>query len=254
MTTTETLGLAALPYIGADHSFDLCEELALKHIPLKTRLLEPALFESKWYDYRQLHPTQATYLFLHHYSRAYGNYIRSCIDYKKGYTQAIKGSDLFFPKITTGKGKHAVSHIGDPHREHVPFWKLRQRADRMGVRYDFFCRAGMAHFDGEGWANFVPRPHHLDDDVIGLEILDAWEMELRAKIQWAEKEFYRVENWTGHKDQLAYEAFIVKQIKRRSVPAFSLSTALYDTSAVRIETAMANFESDVIERAIALSA
>lgn len=257
MLTTEEdpkNALAGPPYIGAEHSSDLGEQIAIQHIPLKVRLLEPALYETKWFDYRQMSPTQATYLFLHHYSIQYGNYIRTAIDGKKGYTRAIRGGDLFFPKKMIGTGRKAVVTIGDPHREHVPFWKLRQRADLYGIRYDFFCRAGMEHFMDVGWANFVPRPHHLDDDVLGLGVLNKWELESRAKIQWAENDFYRVENFTGHKDQLAYEAYIVQSIKRRQIKAFGLSTALYEKDAIRFETALQHFEQDEISRATSLAA
>ena len=50
-------------YFGSDLSVEDYERLRINHIQHSLALHEPALFDTKWFDYRFLHPTQATYLF-----------------------------------------------------------------------------------------------------------------------------------------------------------------------------------------------
>lgn len=227
-------------FIGADRDFDAYESVAFKLIPKKLREKEAALFGSKWFDYRQMHAVQATYLFVHFYNVAYGGFLAQTSDVKLRYAKAIKGGDVFLQN--EGKG----------HRDRLAFWRLRQRADEYGIRYDFFVRAAFACFVEDGWVN-APRPQHVDNDEITLRVLDAWHRDCRDRIQWARNPFFTVKEWSGHPDQTAYESSIVEAIKRKPTKRFAIHGAIYERDALRIERAIVEFSEDDVAEAIALA-
>lgn len=212
----ETFG----PYYGSDLDWNSCEILAIAKIDRKLLNKETKLYGQKWFDYRNLHPTMATYLFAHYFNRAYGAFMGESFDHKKRFMAAFKGKDVMAA------------------REVKSFWKLRQRVDEMGVRYDFFMREAMAWCGSRGWKQ-PPRPAHLaTDDEVLLHVSNLWENEQRAKIQWAVSRRFRVENFVGAPDQIAYEQHLAQRIMERAHPKFSLHAALYLYEALRIETAI----------------
>ncbi|UUZ75559.1 hypothetical protein LP414_27975 [Polaromonas sp. P1(28)-13] len=200
-------------FYGSDLSLEHCEVLAIQNIHRKLLSAEAKLFSTKWFDYRPLHPVQATYLMVHHYNRAFGDFIGTALDRSKRYTQAFKGKDFMLA------------------REKPSFWRLRQRIDELGIRYEFFLREAMNWHIARGWGKSVmnpPRPAHLatNDEMI-VDVSNAWARECRAKIQYAASPRFAVPQFVGSADQLAYEAYLIEQIKRRPSPMYALHGALY---------------------------
>ncbi|MPQ56324.1 hypothetical protein [Duganella sp. FT27W] len=228
---TETFG----PYFGSELDWSSCEILAIAKIDRKLLGLDTALYEKKWFDYRNMHPTMATYLFAHHFNRAYGDFMGECFDHKKRFMAAFKGKDVMAA------------------REVKSFWKLRQKVDDMGMRYDFFMREAMAWCAGRGWKQ-PPRPAHLaTQDEVLLHVSNMWELEKRAKIQWAVSARFKVQNYVGAPDQLAYEQYLISAIASRAHPKFSLHAALHQYEALRIEAAISHFPEQAIREACEIS-
>jgi len=209
-----------------------CEVLAIAKIDRKLLAGETRLYKYKWFDYRPLHPTLATYLLAHHYNRAYGDMMGQCFDHGKRFMVAFKGKDVMAC------------------REVKSFWKLRQRIDELGIRYEFFMREAMNWCTDNGWKQ-PPRPAHLAsmDDMI-IEITNRWEMECRGKIQWARSPRYTASAFVGAADQLDYEEHLAMRIMQRPVPKFSIHAALYLYDALRVETALARLPTQAVLDAI----
>lgn len=216
------------PYFGSELTRSECDVLAIANIGVKLRDREQALMKDKWFDYRPMHPTQATYLFAHHFNRAYGNFMNVGYGKGGGFMASFKGKD--FIQV----------------REKTSFWSLRQKVDELGVRYDFFCRKAMDWHLERGWRR-PPRPCHVvnNNDMI-VYVMNAWAEECASKIQFAKSSRFTAAQHVGGEDQLAYEDFIVEQIKRKQHPKFALYSALYVHDAIRIETAMLHFSEEVI--------
>jgi hypothetical protein len=214
---------------------DECDIIAIQLIPNAIREDDAALFGKKWYDYRRLHPTQATCLFVDLYRKAYSKTMQTFVDQDKGkYATGVKGKTLA------------------DMREAKAFWRTRQKIDDTGMRYDFFLSEAMNWCIANGWKR-PPRPAHLANNDIILAALNAWELECRAKIQYPVDDFYKAVHFFGHKDQIAYERWLVGQIKKRNHPKYGLNAALYITGNLRIEAAKNHFEGSTIEEAIELS-
>jgi hypothetical protein len=220
------------PFYGSGLNHADCEALAIARIDRKDLNKEAELYALKWFDYRPLHPTMATYLFAHYYNRAYGDFMGENFDRKKRFMASFKGKDVMMA------------------REVKSFWRLRARCDGLGMRYDFFCRHAMAWCGENGWRQ-PPRPAHVltNADLI-IYVMNRWEEETKAKIQWATHPRFMASNFTGAADQLAYEEHIVAAIMRRPQPKYALHTALYLHDALRIEAALAKLPTTAVADAI----
>lgn len=226
-------------YFGSEIDLQHAEILAIGNVDRKLLAPEAALFETKWFDYRQLHPVQATYLMVHHYNRSYGEFMARAMDHTKRFMASFKGKDFMSA------------------REMKSFWRLRQKLDELGIRYDFFLRQAMAWYIAHGWgkqAPSAPRPAHvLNNAELIVDVANAWSQECRARIQFASSPRFLVESWVGAPDQLAYERFLIAQIKQRPHARFGLHAALYVFGHLRIEAALEHFEAHVVADAVELA-
>lgn len=224
-------------FYGHDLEFLHAERLAIQHIPSSLLKSEAELMSKRWFDYRRMHPTKATYLLAHLYNKAYGNAISVMKDGETGkYMKGFKGMDFMET------------------RERLSFWRLRQHIDSLGIRYDFYLRHAMNYCISNGWLQ-PPRPSHLRaDDEMTVAVMLAWEEEIKAKIQFCKDTRYKTSNFFGHVDQIAYEKYIIDQIKSRQHPHYALHASLYIEQAVRIEEVIRRIDARVIDRALEYSA
>lgn len=224
-------------FFGGTLGFLHYEVLTIQHIPLKERKDESALFKSKWFDYRRLHPMQATYFFVKCYNDAYRQFCRMAINAETAdFTRGIKGHDYLEAK------------------EKLAFWRLRQLCDRMGMRYDFFLGFAMRHLHkmvSDDGKVYPPRPSMLgkNEELIASAMI-AWEEQCGFSMRVAADPHYRIANFYGSDDQLAHEAFVVGQIKTRQIKRYSLHAALYVFDALRFEEALRQFDQEAVGQAI----
>jgi hypothetical protein len=219
-------------FYGHDLGLLHAELLAIQHIPAALLKKEAALYRTKWFDYRRMHPTKATYLLAQCYNRAYQDCMSVMRDRSGKFMRGFKGMDFM------------------ESRERLSFWRLRQLIDSLGIRYDFFLRHAMNWHIEAGWLQ-PPRPSHLgsNQDMI-TDVMMAWEEECAARIQFPKDTRYKVANFFGHVDQLDWETFLVAQIKTRRHPQYALHSALYIEQTLRIEKAIEEFDERVIQSAI----
>jgi hypothetical protein len=224
-------------FYGHDLSFLHCEVAAIANIDGKILKREPELLTKKWFDYRRMHPTKATYLFAQCYLKAYQDFMVTTLDFERGkFMRPFKGG----PDFMVAKEKKAL-------------WQLRQTGDQLGIRYNFFLRFAMNWMMARSW-HHAPRPSHMNaNDEMLADMVLAWEEECRNSLQICADERYLAANWFGHADQIAYEAFLIKQIKQRAHPKFSLSAALYTHGILRIEAALAHFPAGVVDAALQIA-
>lgn len=225
-------------YYGSHFQPDHYEILTIQKVSRKEREGESALMDVKWYDYRLMHPMQATYYLVHLYRKAYRDFIRRSLDAARApYSQGIKERDFL------------------DSREHMALWRLRRTIDQLGMPYDFFLAFAMKWLHkmiGDGKV-YPPRPAMLgkNQELMG-DALAAWEDLCNSSMQIARSPSFRVSNFNHQASahQRAHEAFIVAQLKKRHHPHFGLHAALYTYDVVSIETALQEFGAEVVQRAI----
>jgi hypothetical protein len=220
------------PFFGSNFGFYNYEILTIQRISPDLWREESALMRTKWFDYRRLHPLQATYYLAHCYNQSYRQLITMCHDRAAGRRmRAFRGSDFL------------------EHRERLSFWRLRQLCDRLGMRYDFLACHAMRWGFKRGWTR-GPRPQHLytNEDLIADTVI-AWQDECAEILQVARDPWFRVENFTGHADQLEHERFVVGQVARRA-SRHALTAALYAHDAIRVEEAIRAFGAQAVDDAL----
>lgn len=183
------------------------EVLAYEHIGQKFLDLEVGLFATKWFDYRFMHPTEATYCFAHCYRQAYKIAVERSKDAEKAiYSKGFRGTDMFDLKPIEITG----------------FWKARQSADRLGVDYEFYAAYAMSFAIKNGWRNF-PRPQQMYSEEMTKFIEDAWLSKLSASISIPKISFLNnADEFIGQKDQVDFQDYLAEQIKAKIHPVFAL--------------------------------
>lgn len=221
-------------FYGSGLDLEHYEVLMVQYVPAKDRKIETQLMASKWFDYRLMHPMEATYYFFHKYKEAYRNFYRKAINFEAAqFVKPIKERDFLLS------------------REAMSFWRLRQAVDALGMRYEFFLNYA---FDQKRiLANgrpLPPRPAQLKTEEILTNAYLAWEDLCKGSLQIACSPIFTAAQYTHAAMQVAYEDFIVAQIKQRRVPQYALSTCLYLYDAIRIERALLEFDEQTVRMAI----
>ncbi|KVH05377.1 hypothetical protein WS84_27985 [Burkholderia anthina] len=208
-----------------------CEMLALSRIAPSSRAVEALLFLRKWFDYRHLHPVQATYLFAHEYHDAI----------KRAYARQkdIRTVEKIKPIDVAG--------LFDS-RELAAVWRARQAFDAVGCRYEFGLDFVVRRACDRGWRTF-PRPNQLYAEEVALDLRDAWIAECKKSIQLARDERFLIENYRGHPDQIAYQAWQIDQIKSRGGNRAMLLSRLLSERAVSESVARAAFGEVTLQQA-----
>ena len=223
-------------FYGSHLTFMEAEALTLWRIPQVERTGEALLMESKWFDYRRLHPLVATYHFAHCYQEAYRHYIRVGTDSIKAlYVLAFKGMDFI------------------RHREVLAVWRLRQLADQHGIRYDWLCRQAMDWCLERCWPH-PPRPSQIHTNVEMIaDLIIAWEKEQTIRVQRPADPPYRVENWTAAPRQRAWEAHAVMVVRNRVNWQLAMQALVFQDRLLRVERALQEFDHAHIERSLELT-
>lgn len=214
-------------FTGSALNLPDCELLAFAKIPGEVRAVESELFGLKWFDYRHMHPTKATYQFAHAYSKI----VRALFAEQKDRDKAEKVT-AFFP---TDIFKN---------RELLATTAARQAFDRLGVRYEFAINFILRRNVERGWRVFA-RPNQIYGEETLLDMLDAWKVERDARLQIPLNPRFKVENFTGHPDQFAWEQYAVKQIDTREHKDKAMGS-LFNAGVLRLQAATVSFPAQTV--------
>ena len=222
-------------YLGAALTWDDCEMLAIARISEPHRRGEPDLFQTKWFDYRAIHPVAATYMYADRYAAAVRDIYAQTRDVDDAETiTPFEPDDVFNC------------------RELLGFWLARQALDRIGVRYEFALRYAMNRFALRGW-HYFPRPNQLYTEELLLDVKDAWNEECKNSLQIAKHERFQTANYIAHPDQIAYQTWIMSQVVTREHQHRPLSRLLSE-KLVTDDVVKIVFGEKVLKKAVALNA
>ncbi|WP_252512868.1 hypothetical protein [Acinetobacter brisouii] len=228
-------------FYANNFTFDHYEILTIANVPKKERKIEASLMTTKWHDYRLMHPMMATYYFYHLCTQAYRKFWASCINSEQADHVHIfkKEGRLDFLKA----------------RESMSIWRLRQLADTLGIRYEFFLNAAFSKvYRMQLHGRIIaPRPSMLRSEELTEKIQQAWSETCEASLQISCSPYFKVSNYIASKAQIDHEQFVIDQIKRRKCPHYALAACLYQYEVVRIETALACFDETTVRLAISAS-
>lgn len=206
----------------------VAHELAL--IPQELRDEEAGLMQSRWFDYRNMLPAQATEAFAKAYDTVYRDYYAMVRDYRRVEEITPICTEIF---------KSA---------ELIAIWKARQAADKIGCKYEFFLREAFKRAWERG-NRYLPRPNQLYGDELVSDIAQEWKSVTGQVTPLAERSFFKNSSYVGHPDQDAYHAYLIEQVKNREHRHLLLSRLVFRERVLPLEVAGEHFGADVLSRA-----
>lgn len=235
-------------YVGHDLTTEECEKLRIAFVDPKLSDKEAALFSSKWFDYRDLHPIRANYLFAHHYERAARAALRRRVDVFRAVNSHFWGRKKLYGAKGQKLKKDAPQEnfMAAAKRTVTGIIKARQAADRNGIPYYHYCRSGMHYAEKMKW-RFVPKPFHLHSDRVKKDVNGQpiesivdwierhWKEYQKTHFVVAEQAFFRAENYTDHPYQRAHLKYVLMQLHRSKHPIATTSQAVYELGLLKPE-------------------
>lgn len=202
----------------------LAHHLRAARLPTALLAAEPELMETKWFDYRFLHPEEATRRFAETYVAAFRDaWVKYMDRDESGLKQALKNAEM--------------EQDGS---ERTALWTARQAADRLGIPYDFFCRSSIAACLDRGCKR-PPRPNQLYGKLILAQVKREWDELTAVRLAHAEDERYLAQNWTGHPAQQDHARWLAEQAAGRAHPQFVLRKVIHDRPMLPEDIARASF-------------
>lgn len=234
---------------GTDLDRDRCDEIMFAYILKRMRVaaspsfsnykkfeemtgVETELFRVKWFDYRFLHPVQATYFYAHCYDRAYRAAFKRHVSHKTAeHIAVLKKEDLFENE------KRFVGAI----------WRGRQIADALGAPYPLFLEAAIRHMLRYWRQKYLPRPEHLYTDRVLEAVSQEWTEAKRHRLFYADHHLYRAQHFIGTRDQTEHRDFLIEMADMRRDPT-PLLTSFVDKELLTIDWIAARSGQDVADR------
>lgn len=205
--------------------------LTINTIPAEKRREEPQLYATKWWDYKWLHPMDAT--------------IRLSLAYEQAHreTWIKRGETVVANKLPRHANPYAVS----TEKMRLGFWQARRAADTLGIPYLFFCRAALDASEEMDWKE-IARPNELTNSALQVRVLEKWLEYQEAAIPRPENSLYLAVNYKGHPYQDEFQAWLCKKIRARKRWELALESYLTTAPFLTVEHARAEFGDVVLHR------
>ena len=196
---------------------------------------ERMLFRGKWFDYRFMHPTLATYLFARSYTTIYKVLFRRHVDHARAEGRlGFKDSDIFNSRELSG------------------FWRARQHADAIGMPYELYIELAM-----EGLMrisrSFLPRPTQLYGDMALEAAQKGWRERLDSRLYVANDPRYRNDRFEGTPAQVAHRNFMLDQIGKRANRAHLVAQYVWKDPVLTEGEVVGRFGPEILDQARAVS-
>lgn len=186
------------------------QELQLRGLRIdpELRIGEASLMRSRWFDYRGMHPTLATYYYAHCYAEQSREFFTAYMDSDRPErARPFTPDDIFMS------------------RDRTSMWLARRFADRLGIPYPFIVRfAGKRFYDRLHRA--FPRPNQLYSEEFEADLLIAWQEHLRTRLVWAVEPEYQAAAWVGSQNQEEHLQHLKDVLMMRAAPRYRLIARL----------------------------
>jgi hypothetical protein len=177
------------------------ESFTLQKINPADRLDEPGLMLSRWFDYSQMHPAEATYLFAHFYKEQTRKFCEAYIDIRTAEeARAFTPDDIFNSRDITA------------------MWLARVCADTVGAPYPFVLQFVQERALARTFQCF-PRPNQLYGEEFELDLAAAWRDKVSISMQYSRLSRFQRSAYQGSIIQKRHHEFVVGQIKKRPAAA-----------------------------------
>lgn len=218
------------------------DALAIAKVSPKLFKEESSLYATKWWDYRGMHPVEATYEFAKEYIVAYRRVMKRRVEQEvAARLYPVKGTKDIFVDA------EKIQLTG--------FWKARQMADRIGCPYSFYCSEALLYGDKRDWA-FLPKPTQLysterkfETDPSLVEAVEAaWQAKKADSVVYSSLSLFELANYNALRIQVEHQESIVRQIQcKKHKQHLLLAQFVFTKPMISYERAVEAFGTEVVE-------
>lgn len=171
---------------------------------------EARLMTTRWFDYRDMHPVAATYLFAHFYVEQTRKFYIQNVDIRTVEdARAFTPDDIFMSRDLTS------------------MWLARRAADELGLPYPFVLQFAQSRFLSRLQHRF-PRPNQLYGEEFEIDVAAAWQERLGCQLTYSTQARYKASAWARQLAQAQHIKFVVQQVKRRPGPHHRILARLFN--------------------------
>lgn len=188
---------------------------------------EKELMKTKWFDYRHLHPVQATDLFAQQYRKAYREYTKR----RKDYLEVHNGSS----DDITSMSKRKLTALT----------KARRAADRHCIPYDLYISAAFDWAESRIWKR-IPMPNHLYGELCLAFILKRWQNILMYSLHLPSSETFYAHHYNQEQHQIAFYKWLSYTLSQKRSAEYALHSLMYDYNIISKDVAYQYFDTRII--------
>lgn len=160
-----------------------------------------------WFDYRFLHPFDATMKYIEAFNVVYREMYRRYMNYKA------------FEHIRVLEPKDMVENFDKNRAAIIGCWHGRQVADAMGIPYEAYITDAYELRLRYWKRRYLPRPLALYSPLIVDQMPAMWQRRQENKMLFSEHPNFFAESYRDTKDQNDHHEWIFNQARLRSNPA-----------------------------------
>lgn len=184
-----------------------------------------------WFDYRVLHPVQATAIFMSAYRESH-SYVMS------------RRVDMTQTKLN---GIRALALADQPQTIRTGLWVARQHADSLCCPYEFYTLAILSFADKCNYSR-LPLPGQLYAENFAEHVAESWRDSVAVMPRFASNAAYAADNFSGHQWQRDYIDYLVETVRGRTHPQYALAMVLTNRH-MTVEQAVEYFGEELVDRA-----
>jgi hypothetical protein len=195
-------------------------------IDKKYHQFEVELFKAKWFDYRFIHPVEATYVFFQHYKTAYRNAFARNVDRERAeFVRIGKYEDLFDLKnlsnserTSDGLEQEKRAEIRKQKTFVTGIWRARQHADAMGLPYEFSIEACIRHTLRYWKQPHLPRPEQISSERVCQAVMTEWFEKKQNSVIYSNNPAFKNDAFQGFESQIEHRRHLLDLAGYRSNP------------------------------------
>lgn len=236
-------------YFGNNFTHEQYDGLRIKYVDQKLSGIDPSLFDTKWWDYRSLHPMHATYLFADCYQRAVRAGLARRVDMFIAYSASAFGRQRAISDKTGKPLKRTIANIDftDGSKTLITgLWRARQMADKYGIPYYTYTRSAVMYAEDMLWT-YVPKPHQMYANTKRMDIngepietmmesvLKRWEARKRSGVVLSSDKQFQVDSFQSEPNQIKYLQYVFEQIRRSRIPHVVAAELAFEKGVIKPE-------------------
>jgi hypothetical protein len=235
--------------IGETLDVILAETGKTKNLDI-TGEIELALMRTKWFDYRSMCSTLATYLFAEEFKKAYRNSFASNIDSRRAPYIPV-----FLKPKEPGRtrAKAAIDPFDSDKAIVTGLWRCRRVADALGVPYDIYLSLAMKRRLSYWQQRNLPKIYHLYDKMVTDYVVEKWEEHQKTKLYFSTQPEYKNDCYCDLPAQNDHHEWLFAQLKLRLNNPHTLARLIYEDKVLPAKKARSRLGDEICDKAAQLA-